>query len=100
MLTCVTTQELAALIARDHPFWDLGAIMQQAQEYHETMDRRLETALRAYLDTGEQQTFRHGDFSLFQIQQMRPGRSYFTALTMMNAYLRDPESGRALILRR
>ena len=100
MLQLVTQKELEALLTREHPFWAPQAVQQRAQEYHDTMDARLDALLRSYLDTGEMANFRQGEFSVIQIQRMRPGRSYFTALTLMDAYLKDAVNGRALILRR
>ncbi len=100
MLRTVTVEELTGLLREDHPFWAEEALVRQAEEYAETMDPRLEPLLRKYLDTGETANFRHGEFSVIQLQRLRKGASYFTALTMMDAYLKDPEAGWALALRR
>lgn len=100
MLKTVNQSEIAALMTREHSTWDLNAIQKQAEEYAATMDHRLDPLLRQYLDTGATPNFRYGEFSVIQIQRLRKGTSYFTALTMMDAYLKDMENGRALILRR
>lgn len=100
MLSSVNVQELQDLITRDHPGWDASVIAQRAEEYRRTMDSRLDSLLRAYLDTGETRNFRSGEFSVIMIQRMRKGRSYFEALIMMDGLLKDPEIGRLKIFRR
>lgn len=100
MLKNVTSAELAILLAREHPQWDPRVVQQQAEEHVAAMDSRLDPLLRQYLDTGETPNFRHKEFSVIQLQRLRKGTSYFTALLMMDAYLKDPVNGRALILRR
>ena len=40
------------------------------------LDERLDAPLWGYLDTGEPVNFRHGEFSIPQIQWLRQGRSY------------------------
>lgn len=100
MLKSVSPAELARLLAAEYPLWDADALRRQAEEYVSTLDKRLDAPLRGYLDTGEPVNFRHGEFSILQIQWLRAGRSYLTAVTMMDAYLKDPLNGKALILRR
>ena len=100
MLSSVNVQELQDLITRDHPGWDASVIAQRAEEYRRTMDSRLDSLLRAYLDTGETRNFRSGEFSVIMIQRMRKGRSYFEALIMVDGLLKDPEIGRLKIFRR
>lgn len=100
MLKTVTWEELTSLLTQEHPRWDKDAIQQQAKEYAATMDQRLDPLLRQHLNTGETPNLRFGEFSVIQLQRLRKGTSYFTALTMMDAYMKDPENGRARILRR
>ncbi len=100
MLTRTSADEIASLLKNDHPTWASVSIQRQAQSYVETLDGRLEDLIRAYLATGTMKNFRHKDFSVLQIQHLVPGRSYFDAILLMDAYLKDERSGRALILRR
>mgnify|MGYP004457915967 CR=1 FL=1 len=100
MLHTISNQELEHLLTLDHPTWTPQAIAQQAEEYRNFLDDRLEAPLRHYLDTGKPQQFRVGEFSLLLIQSMRRRCSYFQAVVLMDAYLKDPRNGKALILRR
>ena len=90
MLHAISNQELEHLLTLDHPTWSTQAITQQAEE----------APLRRYLDTGKPQQFQAGEFSLLLIQAMRHGCSYLQAVLLMDAYLKDPCNGKALILRR
>ena len=100
MLHAISNQELEHLLPLDHPTWSTQAITQQAEEYRQFLDDRLEAPLRRYLDTGKPQQFQAGEFSLLLIQAMRHGCSYLQAVLLMDAYLKDPCNGKALILRR
>lgn len=100
MLRAISNQELEHLLILDHPTWTAQAIAQQAEEYRQFLDDRLEEPLRRYLDTGKPQQFQSGEFSLLLIQALRHGCSFLQAVTLMDAYLKDPRNGKALILRR
>lgn len=100
MLHTISNQELEHLLTLDHPAWTPQAIAQQAEAYRNFLDDRLEAPLRHYLDTGKPQQFQSGEFSLLLIQAMRHGCSYLQAVLLMDAYLKDPQNGKALILRR
>lgn len=96
----VHPEEIARLIAQAHPGWTTEAVQGHACACAKTLDERLLGLLRAHIDTGTTPNFRHGEFSVIQIQRMARGRSYLDALVLMDAYLKDEASGRALILRR
>lgn len=96
----VHPEEIARLIAQAHPGWTTEAVQEYACACAKTLDERLLGLLRAHIDTGTTPNFRHGEFSVIQIQRMARGRSYLDALVLMDAYLKDEASGRALILRR
>lgn len=100
MLRVISRQDLERLLLQDHPTWIADAITRQAEEYRLRLDERLEEPLRQYLQTGTPQEFSYGEFSLLFIQALRHGCSYFQAVTLMDAYLKDPLNGKALILRR
>lgn len=100
MLTTVRREELQQLLLREHPGWDPQAAARQAEADCRQLDARLDPLVRTYLDTGRQTDLRVGEFSVRQIQSLRPHRSYWTALTLMNDYLQDPENGRIRILYR
>ena len=76
MLHTISNQELEHLLTLDHPTWTPQAIAQQAEEYRNFLDDRLDAPLRRYLDTGKPQQFQSGEFSLLLIQAMRHGCSY------------------------
>ena len=96
----VHPEEIARLIAQAHPGWTTEAVQEHACACAKTLDERLLGLLRAHIDTGTTPNFRQGEFSVIQIQRMARGRSYLDALVLMDAYLKDEASGRALILRR
>ena len=100
MLHSISNQELENLLTCDHPTWTAQAITQEAEECRNFLDDRLDAPLRRYLDTGTPQQFQSGEFSLLLIQAMHHGCSYFQAVLLMDAYLKDPLNGKALILRR
>lgn len=100
MLSNTTVEELEKLITRDHPQWVQQAVREKALQYRAEMDARLEPLLRGYLETGVEKNLRVGEFSVIQIQRLRPGRSYFEALILMDAYLKNADDGWVLIMRR
>ena len=57
MLHTISNQELEHLLTLDHPTWTPQAIAQQAEEYRNFLDDRLDAPLRRYLDTGKPQQF-------------------------------------------
>lgn len=96
----VHPEEIARLIAQAHPGWTTEAVREHARACAKTLDERLLGLLRAHIDTGTTPNFRYGEFSVIQIRRMARGRSYLDALVLMDAYVKDEASGRALILRR
>ena len=100
MAANVQPDEIARLIAQAHPGWTAEAVAEHAKTCAATLDERLVPLLRAHLDKGATPNFRHGEFSVIQIQRLARGRSYLDALFLMDAYLKDEEAGRARILRR
>lgn len=100
MLNSITIPEMEGLIKTDHPNWAQDAIHNLAQEYINFMDSRLEKPLRTYLDTQKMTDFAHGEFTLLLIRAMKGNCSYLTAVSLMDAYLKDSLNGKALILRR
>ena len=46
MLHAISNQELEHLLTLDHPTWSTQAITQQAEEYRQFLDDRLEAPLR------------------------------------------------------
>ena len=100
MAPTVKPDEIARLVAQAHPGWTAEAVCEHANMYASTLDERLLTLLRAHIDTGATPNFRHGEFSVIQIQRLARNRSYLDALLLMDAYLKDEAAGRARILRR
>lgn len=100
MLVSITIDEMERLIAQDYPHRDKRAVRALAEEYVAGFDPRLDEPLRKYLDGMPAESFRYKDFSLFQIRHLKQGRSFLTAVMMMNEYIKDPDSGKLLILRR
>ena len=76
MLHAISNQELEHLLTLDHPTWSTQAIVQQAEEYRQFLDDRLEAPLRRYLDTGKPQQFQAGEFSLLDRKSTRLNSSH------------------------
>lgn len=100
MFKKITVDEMSRLITSDNPTWNEDAILEKAKEYLANCDERLEEPLYHYIQTGETQNLRYGDFSILQIRALQPGRTYLTAVLMMDAYMKDPVAGTAKIFRR
>ncbi len=101
MLKHITSAQLLPLLAGEHPHWDPRILGRKAQAMVENLDPRLEAPIAAYLaDSSRIPDFRHGEFSLYEIANARPGGSFLTAVKLMDAYMQDPDWGKALIFRR
>lgn len=99
MLKTVTVDALAKLILREHPQWDAGAVRARAERDVQTLDARFDQPLAEYAAGARRREEESGEFSLLQIQAMR-GCGYLDAVELLDAYIRDPARGKALILRR
>lgn len=100
MLTQTTVDEMERLIAQEHPYWNEQAVKKLAEEYVATFDSRLDEPLRLYFNGLPAECFRYQDFSIYQIRHLKSGRSFLTAVMMMNEYIKDADNGKRLILRR
>lgn len=100
MLVDITIDEMERLIAQEYPHRDKRAVRKLAEEYVSSFDARLNEPLRKYLRGMPAENFRYKEFSLYQIRHLKKGRSFLTAVVMMNDYIKDPDSGKLLILRR
>ena len=100
MLNDISVEDMRQLLASEHPAWKDAAVGKLAEKYTRSLDARLEKVLAHFIQTGERINFRYGEFSLLQIYALRENCSFFTAILMMDAYLKDPVSGKAMILRR
>ena len=100
MINSVSPKDLERKIAEDHPAWSPAARLEKAEEYLETLDERLEETLRLYVNENKISDFSYGEFTVLMIQALRRKCSYLDALFLMDAYLKDPLNGKAMILRR
>ena len=100
MITNITSQELELFLAKEHPTWHTQSVHDHAKEYLTSIDEKLTTAIEALVKFGERIDFQHGEFSLYLIQSLRQNCSYWDAIILMDAYIKDPLNGKALILRR
>ena len=100
MITSVTDKELAIELAKENPFWTSEAISAEANEFLSCCDERLEPVVNKYINEGIISDFRHGEFSIFIIRALRHNCGFLKAVSLMDAYLKDPTNGKALILRR
>lgn len=100
MITNITSQELELFLAKEHPTWNAQSVYNHANEYLTSIDERLSISVEALVKSGERIDFQHGEFSLYLIQSLRQNCSYWDAIILMDAYIKDPLNGKALILRR
>ena len=100
MIKTVTSEELASFLSEEHPSWMPSGLQKQADEYLLSIDERLTEALTALIKKGDCVDFKFGEFSLYLIRALRHNCSYFDAIVLMDAYIKDPLNGKALILRR
>lgn len=100
MINGITTQELELIISKEHPFWNSDSIHKQAEEYLISLDEKLSETLIELVKNGSCSNFEHGEFSLYSIRAFRKNCGYFEAIVLMDAYIKDPSYGKALILRR
>lgn len=100
VITNITSQELEFFLAKEHPAWHAQSVHNHANEYLTSIDERLAIAIEALVKSGERIDFQYGEFSLYLIQALRQNCSYWDAIILMDAYIKDPLNGKALILRR
>jgi hypothetical protein len=100
MITSITDKELALALAKENPGWSENAAMTEARECLAYMDERLEPVISKYVKEGICSDFKHGEFSVFIIRALRHNCGFLKAVSLMDAYLKDPSNGKALILRR
>lgn len=96
----ITIQELAQVLVNEHPSWSADAVMKQAKEYLSCIDLRLNEVVKAYVKDNKMIDYQYGEFSIYLIRALRHNCSFFQAIILMDAYLKDPMNGKALILRR
>lgn len=100
MITNITNQELELFLAKEYPAWHAQSVHDHANEYLTSIDERLAIAIEALVKSGERIDFQYGEFSLYLIQALRQNCSFWEAIILMDAYIKDPLNGKALILRR
>ena len=100
MLKNVSLDQLTHKIHNDNPNWTIDAAKAQASEYILLWDERLSNILNDYLTKGIETDYKYGEFSILLIKALRHNCSYLYAIYLMDAYIKDPLNGKALILRR
>jgi len=96
----IEKEQLKETMKESYPFWPEELLQQQAKEYMEVLDERLEDILKEYIKNGRQRDFEYGEFSVLFIQALRHNCPYLEAVKLMSEYLKNPKSGKAHILRR
>ncbi len=100
MINNVSKKQFEDALHLENPSWTLDAVKKQAAEYLSLWDERLSDLLNTYLTSGIEQDFQHGEFSVLLIKALRHNCGFLYALSLMDAYMKDPLNGKALILRR
>lgn len=96
MLNREEVARLEAEYRRVHPDYDKRAYPKLARKLADSLLPELEPTVREWLRTGREVDFRHGDYSLRDIMELRPAL-YVDAIEVMNEYIRDPAAGALLI---
>lgn len=100
MLQKVDTNMMQQLLRQENPSWTDRYIQRTASEYVSEMDTSLDEPLWTYARSGHRTDLHHGEFSLLIILALRPGCGYVQAAAYLDAYIKDPVAGKAMILRR
>ena len=100
MIRSVSAEEIEILIRKDHPHWNSEAVHKRAMVYKESLDDRLDEPLRILIQENRMADLQYGAFSLYHICALRHNCSYFQAILLMDAYMKDQQDGKALIFRR
>ena len=95
----IQKEQLKEAMKEIYPFWPEELLEKQAAEYMEELDERLEDILKEYLESGRQRDFEYGEFSVLFIQALRHNCPYPEAVKLMSEYLKNPQIGKAHILR-
>ena len=100
MIRSVSPEEIETLILKDHPHWNRAAVRRKAQVYKDSIDDRLDEPLRILIQENRMADIQYGEFSLYHIRALRHNCSYFQAILLMDAYMKNQQDGKALIFRR
>ena len=100
MISISSAEKLKNIIRSEHSSWSESAIDKYAVDLINNCDKRLEEVINKYISQNVESDFSHGEFSIFLIRAMRHNCGFMDAVLMMDAYLKDPLRGKAMILRR
>ena len=100
MIHISSITNLEEKILSEHPDWSRNSVKNMANEFIMTCDSRLETVIEDYISKDIQNDFSNGEFTVFLIRAIQHDCGFLDAIMLMDAYLKDPLHGKALILRR
>lgn len=100
MINISSITKLEEKILLEHPDWNRNSVKNIAKEFIVTCDSRLETVIEEYISKDIENDFSSGEFTVFLIRAMQHDCGFLDAVMLMDAYLKDPQHGKALILRR
>lgn len=100
MINISSVDSLKAAIQKAHPSWDKPAVSTMANDFIKSCDPRLESIVEDYLSNNKETDITIGEFNIFLIRAMRGNCSFIDAVALMDAYIKDPVHGKALITRR
>lgn len=103
MLKKVTLGDIEKLIEEQNPAFHKDYIGKKAQELIDTLDPLFDDVIESYCKTSVAMDFsatqNEETFSLYEIMAMRDC-SYYEAILLLDAFIKDAKVGRILILRR
>lgn len=99
MLTNIKNKDLKTIISSFRPGWKEDAVTELASAMHKELSPCFEPLLLDYIERGEENNYAYKDISVNAIMALR-SCDFLTAILLLDEYIKDEISGRALILRR
>jgi hypothetical protein len=99
MITTVSRHEMEKIIRLEHPYWADEAIRAEACSLLDRLDESFEKLIVNYIKNGVEEDLGFDEFSINQIRSLRRC-GYMQAIDLMDHYMKNPASGKAMILRR
>ena len=98
MLRKATEAGLYKIIREAHPHWNDEASRIIVKNNVEQFDESLDDLISTYAETGMITFFQHGEFSIFDIIMIRDNCSFYDAVELIDAYIKDEVDGKLRII--
>ncbi len=95
----INVKEIESLLKKEHPYWNEEAIHRQATDIVNRLDPCFEEPLLALLRGEKSPDYQYGEYSIWRIRAMRHCCD-LDAILLLDTYIKDAKTGKALIHRR